>query len=76
MINITSICTKYGILPSRFTDNPSIRNRNLTRTIKGRGGYTEIDESLMPEFLIWLKPELKSRIFSGVKWQQLWEELK
>lgn len=60
MINITTICQKYGKRACHFLDNPRIRqiikdNQYTVNTIAGRyGGGSWIDDRLYNEFVIWL----------------------
>lgn len=74
MLNITTICKKYKKLPSAFLDNPRIMRHPDFKKVqksKGYGGCTQLPPSLAPEFYLWLSPQTRLQIMSGVIWNEV-----
>jgi len=58
MINITDICKRFGKSPSKFKDNSF--NPKLFRVEReGKTYKTMMDNSLIPDFIIWLSKSSK-----------------
>ena len=53
MLNITPICKRFGKLPAHFKDGYEDK-KLFGYEEQGRVMHTTIDESLIPEFLLWL----------------------
>lgn len=60
-MNIAQICKNFGKRPLGFTDNAVCKGHKITSR-RGRAGFTDIPDELLPEFLLWLSPETRTML--------------
>ena len=60
-----------------FLDNKRLKlPANMPRPIPGKGGYTQLPMSLLPEYLLWLTPRTRKAILAGVPPEEIMRNIK